>query len=89
VRRWQPRRGECEREAFGVELADDIGEREGGACGHGKSRRDQTPRAVCDGQKIAVPVVAAVRIGAARSETNPGSVTVALGRAQFGAQSFF
>jgi hypothetical protein len=60
VRRWQPRRGECEREAFGVELANDIRERG-----------------------------ATVRIGAARSETNPGSVTVALGRAQFGAQSFF
>jgi hypothetical protein len=30
------RRGEREREAFGVELADEIGEREGGARGHGK-----------------------------------------------------
>jgi hypothetical protein len=40
-------------------------------------------------QKTAAQAVAMVRIGTARSETDPGSVIVALGRAQFGAQSFF
>jgi hypothetical protein len=34
--RWGARRGEREREALGVELADEIGEREGGARGRGK-----------------------------------------------------
>jgi hypothetical protein len=34
-------------------------------------------------------VPAAVQIGDARSETDPGSVTVALDKAQFGAHSFF
>jgi hypothetical protein len=38
--------------------------------------------------KMAAQVVAVVRLGVARSKTNPGSVTVALGRAQFGVQFF-
>jgi hypothetical protein len=33
--RWEVRRGEHEREAFGVELADDIGEQDSGARGRG------------------------------------------------------
>jgi hypothetical protein len=44
--RWGARRGEREREAFGVELAEDIGERMGGARGREKPRRGRNPRAV-------------------------------------------
>jgi hypothetical protein len=83
------RRGEREREAFGVELLDDIGEREGGAHERGKLRRGQNLRAERDNQKMAVQAVATVWTGTAQSETDPGSVSVALGRAQFGAQPIF
>jgi hypothetical protein len=42
--RWGARRGECEGEAFSVELAEDIGEREvGGLRGHEKLRRGRNP----------------------------------------------
>jgi hypothetical protein len=39
--------------------------------------------------KTAVQAAAMVQVGAAWSETDPGSVTVALGRAQFSVQFFF
>jgi hypothetical protein len=42
------RRGEREREAFGVELAEDIGERAGSAHGRQKPRRGGNPWAVRD-----------------------------------------
>jgi hypothetical protein len=49
--RWGARRGEREGEAFGVELAEDIGEREvGGARGHKKLRRSRNPVAVRGGR---------------------------------------
>jgi hypothetical protein len=67
----EARRGEHEGEAFGVELAEVIGEREGGARGRGKPQRDQNLWAVHDGQKTAA--TAAVRTGDARSETDSGS----------------
>jgi hypothetical protein len=86
--RWGARRGEHEGEAIGVELANDIGMREGGAREHGKPRRGQNPWAVHGGRKTVVQAVAAARTGTAWSETDPGSVTIELGRAQFGAQSF-
>jgi hypothetical protein len=44
-------------------------------------RHGRNPRAVCGGQKTTALVVAVARIGDAWSETDPGSVTVALGRA--------
>jgi hypothetical protein len=44
--RWGARRGEREREAFGVELAEDIGERAGGARGREKPWHGRNPRAV-------------------------------------------
>jgi hypothetical protein len=46
-------------------------------------------QALHGGRKIAAPAATAVRTGDAQSKTNLGSVTVALGQAQFGAQSFF
>jgi hypothetical protein len=82
VVQWGARRGERKREAFGVERKDD-------ARGRGKPRCGQNPWAVCDSPKTVTQLATAVRTGAARSKTDPGSMTVALGRAQFGAQSFF
>jgi hypothetical protein len=89
VRHWEARRGEHEGEAFGVELAEVIGEREGGARGRGKLQHGRNPRVVHGSQKTMAPAAAAVQTGNSRSETDPGSVTTALGRAQFGAHLFF
>jgi hypothetical protein len=81
----EARRGEHEGEAFGIELAEVIGMREGGARGHGKPRRDRNPWAVHGGQKTSASAISMVWTGDARSKTDSGSVTVALGWAQFGA----
>jgi hypothetical protein len=53
-----------------------------------KPRRGRNPRAVYAVGKTVAQVAAVVWTGAVRSETDPGSVTVALGRAQFGVQFF-
>jgi hypothetical protein len=87
--RWGAQRGEHKREAFRIELVDDIGEHEGGAHGCEKPRRGRNPWAVRGGWKTVAQAAAVVQTGTARSKTDPGLVTVALGRAQFGAQSFF
>jgi hypothetical protein len=79
------RRGEREGEAFGVELAEVIGEREGSTLGHEKLWHSWNLWVVRGGQKTTTLTATAVRTGGARSETNSGSVTVVLGRAQFGA----
>jgi hypothetical protein len=75
-------------EAFDIELADDISEREGSAHDRGKPRRGRNPRAVRGDRKTVAQAAAAVQIGVARSESDPESVTVELGWAQFGAQYF-
>jgi hypothetical protein len=81
----EAQRGEREGEAFSVELVEVIGKREGGARGCRKPRCGWNPGAVHGGRKTMVPVAAVVQTGDVWSESNSGSVTVALGRAQFGA----
>jgi hypothetical protein len=78
----EARRGKCEGEPFSVELAEVIGEREGGACGHGKPWRGHNPWVVHGGRKTTAPAVAVVWTGDMQYETNSASVTVALGQAQ-------
>jgi hypothetical protein len=72
--RWGARRGEREREAFGIELTDDIGEHEGGAHGRGKPWHGQNSRAVRDGWKTAAQAATVVWTSAAWSKTDPRSV---------------
>jgi hypothetical protein len=68
----EARRGERKGEAFGIELAEVIGEREGCTRGRRKPWRGRNPWAVRDGQKTTVPAAAAVRTGDVQSETDSG-----------------